>query len=195
MARKSTVLLSLFCFCLCLIIAPSVSAQAVYGNIIGTVTDPSGAAVPNAKVTVTSVGKGIKSEATTNETGNYTVTHLIPDNYRVRVEAPGFKTTESQVQVFADSSPRLDLQFQVGEAAETVTVTAEAEQLKTDRADVATTFTDKALVELPVLSRNFTEYQLLTPGTQTLTWQHAASENTQRSTQIFVNGQHFSGSS
>ncbi len=195
MARKPTLRLSILCLALSVMLVPSASAQAVYGNIIGTVSDPQGAAVPNAKITATSVGKGTTFNTTSNESGNYTLTHLIPDAYRVRVEAPGFKATESQVQVFADSSPRLDLQFQVGQTAETVTVTAEAEQLKTDRADVATTFTDRALVELPILSRNFTEYQLLTPGTQTLTWQHAASENTQRSTQIFVNGQHFSGSS
>ena len=53
---------------------PAASAQAVFGSIFGTVTDPSGAAVPNAKVTVTDVAKGTTDEATTNESGNYSVT-------------------------------------------------------------------------------------------------------------------------
>jgi len=71
------------------------SAQAIYGSIIGTVTDPQGAAVPGAKVTVTNVRKGTKDEVTTNADGNYNVTHLIPDLYSVRVEAPNFKAAES----------------------------------------------------------------------------------------------------
>src|SRR5437660_5639679 len=89
---------------------PPASGQAVYGSIFGTVTDPSGAAVPNAKVTVTNIAKGTKDQATTNATGNYSVTHLIPDNYSVRVEAPGFKAAEQQrVRVSVDTSSRVDL--------------------------------------------------------------------------------------
>ena len=65
--------------------------QAVYGSIIGTVTDPSGAAVPKAKVTVTSQTKNTSVETTTNDSGNYSVTHLIPDVYSIRVEGQGFK--------------------------------------------------------------------------------------------------------
>ena len=72
------------------------SGQAVFGSIIGTVTDPSGAAVPNAKITVLNQRKGTSDQATTNESGNYTVTHLIPDVYEVRIEAPGFKIIEFQ---------------------------------------------------------------------------------------------------
>ncbi len=69
-------------------------AQVTTGNIIGTVTDPQGAGVPNATVTVTDVAKGTTDTAKTNESGNFTVTHLIPDTYTVRVEAPGFKGFE-----------------------------------------------------------------------------------------------------
>src|SRR4029077_1727481 len=63
------------------------------------------------------------------------------------------------------------------------------------RADVATRFSTKELTDLPVLDRNLTKFLLLTPGTQQLQWQHAASENPQGSTQTMVNGQHFSGTS
>src|ERR1700724_3270658 len=66
-------------------------AQAVFGSVIGTVTDAQGNAVSGAKVTVTSVAKSTAYETTSNESGNYAVTHLIPDNYRVHVEAAGFK--------------------------------------------------------------------------------------------------------
>src|SRR5207249_5740043 len=74
-----------------------------------------------------------------------------------------------------------------------VTVAGFSPVLKTDRADVATTFDTKQINDLPVLDRNFTKLILLTPGTQQLQWQHAASENPQGSTQTMVNGQHFSG--
>ena len=177
------------------LVANQASAQAVYGNILGTVTDPQGAAVVGATVTAVSVGKNISATAVTNESGNYSVTHLIPDVYRVRIEGKGFKALElKEVVVSADNGSRVDGALQLGGATETVEVTDEAPQLKTDRADVAVEFSGKQLAELPILNRNFQSLELLTPGTQVITgWAHAATENPQGSKQIFVNGQHFSG--
>ena len=170
-------------------------AQAVYGSILGTVTDPQGSAVTGAKVTVTSTTKGTTDETTTNESGNYTVTHLIPDTYKIRIEAPGFKATDiPSVQVSADTGARVDATLQVGEVTQSVEVTSEIPQLKTDRADVAISFNEKYVEDLPILNRNFTNFELLSPGTQKLVgWSHAATENPQGAQQIFVNGQHFSG--
>src|SRR5437879_4351301 len=180
---------------MCSLWVPSALGQAVYGSILGTVTDPSGAAVNGAKVTVTSQTKNVSTLATTNESGNYSVTHLIPDVYTIRVEGTGFKALQfKDIQVSADSGARVDGQFQVGGTSETVEVTAEAPQLKTDRADVAIEFNQKYVEDLPILNRNFTSFELLSPGTQKLVgWSHAATENPQGGQQIFVNGQHFSG--
>jgi hypothetical protein len=174
---------------------PEASSQAVFGSISGTVTDPSSAAVANAKVTVIDEAKGTTEEATSNENGNYTVTHLIPDLYTVRIEAAGFKVIEFKgVAVSADTAAHIDGQFQVGSTSEQVEVTAEAPQLKTDRADVSIEFNEKYVEDLPVMNRNFTSFELLSPGTQKMVgWSHAATENPQGSQQIFVNGQHFSG--
>src|SRR6185503_8353987 len=83
--------------------------------------------------------------------------------------------------------------LEVGQLSDEVTVTGGATLLTTDRADVATRFDSRQITDLPVLDRNFTKFLLLTPGTQQLQWQHAASENPQGSTQTMVNGQHFSG--
>src|SRR5437899_12261959 len=179
----------------CIVCTPVALGQAVYGSVLGTVTDPQGAAVAGAKVTVINQRKGTQDTATTNADGNYSVTHLVPDSYTVRVEAAGFKVSEQKdVVVQADAGARVDLQFQVGGATETVEVTAEAPQLKTDRADVAVTFNDRAVVEVPILNRNFTELQLLAPGSQKIVgWSHAATENPQQGYQIFSQGQHFSG--
>jgi hypothetical protein len=179
---------------LCSLWVPGAMGQAVYGSILGTVTDPSGAAVNGAKVTVTSQSKNVSTETTTNDSGNYSVTHLIPDVYTIRVEGTGFKALEfKDIQVSADTGSRVDGQFQVGGTSETVEVTAEAPQLKTDRADVAIEFNQKYVEDLPILNRNFTSFELLSPGTQKLSWGHAATENPQGSQQIFVQGQHFSG--
>jgi hypothetical protein len=180
---------------LCGLWVPVAVGQAVYGSVLGTVTDPSGAAVSGAKVTVTSQTKNTSVTDTTNESGNYSVTHLIPDVYSVRIEGPGFKTIQyKNIQVNADVGARVDGQFQVGSAAEQVEVTAEAPQLKTDRADVSIEFSAKAIEDAPILNRNFTSFELLSPGTQKLVgWSHAATENPQGGQQIFVNGQHFSG--
>src|SRR5438046_4376547 len=194
-ARISVVLTTLAVFTLVTSIwTPPASGQAVFGSIFGTVTDPSGAAVPNAKVTVTSATKATSYTATTNSDGNYSVTHLIPDTYNVRAESAGFKAFEvKNTPVSADAAARVDGQFQVGGTSETVEVTAEAPQLKTDRADVAIEFNQKYVQDLPILNRNFTSFELLSPGTQKLSWGHAATENPQGSQQIFVQGQHFSG--
>jgi hypothetical protein len=172
-------------------------AQAVYGSIFGTVTDQSGASVVDAIVTVTSVQKGTKFETITNSAGNYGVTHLIPDQYNVRSEAPGFKVVEStNIFVYADQTARIDIHLQIGRTEEKVTVSAEDIPLmKTDRSDVATTFSQKEVESLPLFNRNFTSLELLTPGTSQLGWQHTTAENPQGGIQIMVNGQHFSGTS
>ena len=91
---------------------------------------------------------------------------------------------------------RIDMRLRVGESRETVTVSAEEVPLvKTDRADVATTFSNREVESLPLFDRNFTRLELLTAGTSELPWQHAAFENPQGGIQIMVNGQHFSGTS
>lgn len=192
---KRSLRVALVAVCLaCSLGVSSAVAQAVYGSILGTVTDPSGAAVHGAKVTVTSQTKNVSVTEATNESGNYSVTHLIPDVYSVRVEGQGFKILQfKDIQVSADTGSRVDGQFQVGSTSEQVEVTAEAPQLKTDRADVAIEFNTRAIEDAPVLNRNFTNFELLTPGTQKLGWSHAATENPQGGGQIFVNGQHFSG--
>ncbi len=172
----------------------SATAQAVYGSIAGTVSDPSGGVLPGVTVTVTSLERKTIDTVVTNETGQYVKERLLPGRYEVKVELSGFKQiVYPDIQVGVDSQTRLDVRLQVGALSEAVTVQGYSPILKTDRADVATTFDSKQITDLPVLDRNFTKFVLLTPGTQQLGWQHAASENPQGSTQTMVNGQHFSG--
>ncbi len=173
----------------------SAVAQAVYGSIYGTVTDATGAAIPNATLVITDIAKGTSVTETANGSGEFRVEHLIPDDYSVKVSSQGFSAYEQKgIHVFADSSVKVDAALKIGGSGETVEVNADTvPQLKTDRADVSTTFTAQEIVDLPIPDRNFTSLQLLLPGAQQLGWSHAASENPQGSKQIEVDGQAFAG--
>ena len=180
---------------LLIVLAPvHAQAQAVYGSISGIITDPSGAVVPGATVTVTSVERKTTDTVVSNESGYYLKERLLPGTYEVKGELQGFKTAVfPSIRVNVDSQTPLNIKLEQGAISEAVTVAGFSPVLKTDRADVATTFDSREINELPVLDRNFTKFLLLSPGTQQLMWQHAASENPQGSTQTMVNGQHFSG--
>jgi hypothetical protein len=175
----------------CVLLGPqSVSAQAVYGSIFGTVTDNTGAVVSHATVTITDVSKGTSVATQSNDTGDYRVAHLIPDTYSVTVDAANFqKSTVPGVIVYADTAPKVDVQLQVGSSSTTVQVTTAAPLLQTDRADVSTILNSRAVQELPNLERNFTSFELLTPGTTYIGWNVGQSTNPQESEQIEVNGQ------
>jgi len=111
--------------------------QAVYGSISGGVTDASGAAVPNARVTITDTGRGVTYSTITNESGNYTQGHLTAGVYDVRVEASGFSAfVQKNVQVEVDKVMQANARLEVGTVGETVSVNADAPVLKTERADV-----------------------------------------------------------
>lgn len=167
------------------------AAQAVYGSIFGTVTEKSGAVLPNIAITVTDVSKGTTVNVKTNENGLYHVQHLIPDTYNVQAEGAGFrKTVVGNVVVFADTSPEVDMQMEVGAVSSTVQVTDETPLLATDRAEVSTILDSRAISDLPNMDRNFTEFELLTPGTTYIGWGPGeGSGNPQRSGSIEVDGQ------
>ena len=182
------------CVALVLFLPPKVSGQAAYGTIIGTATDPSGAGVPKAKVTATDMEKGVSQETSTNDSGNYTFSNLIPGNYKVTIEAKGFKTyVQASMPVIVGSSTTMNATLQVGEVGETVTVDSAPPLLETDRASVSTDLTSQQVESLPILDRNFTELELLLPGAAKMPWQHGQTENPQGGIQVNTNGQLFSG--
>src|SRR5579859_6268388 len=193
--QRTALVLAVFACASVLLIVPA-SAQSVYGSIFGTVSDKSGAVIPNATVTVTDEAKGTVFNVTSNGSGDYSVPHLIPDVYDLKVVAKGFKPFETKgIQVLADTAPRIDRTMDVGsDTGTTVEVNADAVPLlKTEKADVATVFDQQQVSSLPVGDQNFTNLQLLVPGAQLLGWSHAADENPQGSQQIQVDGQAFGG--
>jgi len=192
---RTALVLGIFACASLFLVAPA-SAQSVYGSIFGTVSDNTGAVIPDATISVTSATKNTTVTVTSNGSGDYSVPHLIPDTYNLRVVAKGFNPFEAKgIVVQADTSPRIDPTMEVGsDTGTTVQVNADAVPLlKTDRADVSTVFDQQQISSIPVGDQNFTNLQLLLPGAQKLGWSHAADENPQASQQIMVNGQAFAG--
>ncbi|MBA2353855.1 MAG: TonB-dependent receptor, partial [Acidobacteria bacterium] len=145
-------------------------------------------------VTVTNLERKTVDTVATDEAGRYLKERLLPGTYEIKAELAGFKSAVvPSVTVSVDTQTPVNFAMELGQVSEEVTVTGGAPLLKSDRADVSTRFETRQLTELPVLDRNATKFLLLTPGTQQLGWQHAASENPQGSVQIQVNGQSFSG--
>ena len=172
--------------------SPSAHAQAVFGSIVGTVTDPTGAVIPNAAVVITDTSKGTSQTVQTNASGNYTASRLIPDVYSVKVTAQGFTPAESDnVAVSANTSPEVNLVFQPAGSSQNVTVTAAAAPLQADRADVATVLTSQQLQDLPNQNRNFTSFALLIPGVQRGSFNIAPTENPQGTQSLEVNGSNY----
>ncbi len=188
------VLVMILCGLILLMLPAPSAAQAVYGSIGGTVRDSSGAVLPGVTVTIVSLTRKTSDSVVSNESGLFLKERLLPGEYSVQAELSGFKSAlVPKVVVGVDAQTPVEIVLEVGQVSEQITVTGGSTLLTTDRADVSTRFDSKQITDLPVLDRNFTKFILLTPGTQQLQWQHAASENPQGSTQTMVNGQHFSG--
>ncbi|NDJ10072.1 MAG: TonB-dependent receptor [Acidobacteriia bacterium] len=184
--------------CSMVLSATSMWAQAVYGTIVGTVTDATGAAVANAKITITDTGRDVTQNTTSNESGNYSQRFLIAGKYRIRVESEGFKASvQDNVLVSVDTEIRVNIALELGAVSQTVEVSSDAGVLKTERSDVASTYTERTVTELPVLNRRFTNFQLMTPGVVAFPTSvtAASAENPQGSYRMLVNGQSFAGTS
>jgi len=167
-------------------------AQAVFGSIVGTVTDPTGAVVPNATVVVTDVSKGTSQTVQSNGSGNYSVSRLIPDTYTVKATAQGFSPAEADnVVVSADSTPQVNLVFQTVGTSQTITVTSAPPPLQTDGADVSTVIDQRQLQDLPNQNRNFSSFALLVPGVQRASFNIQATENPQGTQALEVNGSNY----
>src|SRR5919109_2319462 len=121
------------CLSLVLFAIPFVHGQSTYGAIAGSVTDPSGAAIPDAQVTLTNLGTTEKRTQSTGNDGLYTFVNLIPGNYRIDVEKQGFKhISREPVVVQVQQTTKIDTALPVGQTNETVTVTAETPLLQAE---------------------------------------------------------------
>jgi len=150
---------------LVLLFALTAIAQIQNGQFTGTVTDPSGAAVANAKVMITNAATGLSVTATSNATGAYQVSELPPGTYKITIEAPGFKTfSDVGVTLNAGSTSHVDAKMTLGQTREVVEVTGEASQVNTEEAKLATTISSTQIENLPLNGRNVYDLMQLAPG-------------------------------
>ncbi len=190
---KPRVCVSLVVFAVSLLLAfgpTPARAQAVTGTLLGSITDSSGAAVSGAKVMITEANTGAVRSIESNASGNYSFATLPPGVYNVSVEMQGFrKAARGNVPVTVNTTVRVDLELQPGSVSETITVTAEAGELQTDRSDTGRKIEAVQIVNLPLaFNRNFQSLLNLVPGTTRAFRPHSEFFNSQDSLSTQVNG-------
>lgn len=167
-------------------------AQATWGAISGYVSDPSGAAVPGASVTVTEVRTGIVTKGVADSAGLYNITHLNPGDYTVMVEAPGFKRfIQEHVNLQVDSTFRIDPKLVLGAVSQEVSVTAAPPLLKSEKTDVARNINEQTVQALPVMAHNLTKLFDVVPGAVENYLQIGEGETPSGATSVTVNGMWF----
>jgi hypothetical protein len=147
---------------------PSAHAQVSVstGGLSGTVTDPQGATIPNAKVTISNKDTGTNLTLTTGNTGSFTSGGLAPGNYSVRVEAKGFKTYQIALPVQIGQIATVNAALELGDSTSVVEVTGSAIQINSEQATVQGVLTAEQIDTLPVNGRNFLDLAQLEPGVQ-----------------------------
>src|SRR5438067_5452573 len=157
-------------------------AQVAGGAILGTVKDPSGAVLPSVQLTIKNVATGITSRSTTNADGYYSVANLLPGTYEVAASAPGFaKEVATGVVVPVGGQVNVDFNVKLGTAEERVVVTGAAAAIETTSSTVSGVVGERAVRELPLNGRDWTQLAALEPGVATVrTQEPLSSERGQR---------------
>src|ERR1700689_2757470 len=161
MRRRPWLLLSF-----CVLTATTSLAQVVItSTILGTVTDPQGALIAGAKVTLTNVDTGVQWKAATAASGDYQFPNLIAGHYKVEVFKDGFaRTVSTDVALENGTKQRVNFGLRMGKATETVEGSAAAELMKTDDANVSEVIENKFVADLPMEGRNYLNFAEILPG-------------------------------
>src|SRR4051794_11865337 len=148
-------------------LALSSFAQESKATLTGRVSDPAGAGIPGAKITVKNQQNNAESTVNTGEEGDYTITQLLPGRYTVTVDAQGFKTAVSDaVELYTADKATFDVTMEVGGVGETVNVNSEAPLLEADTATRGQVIENRRITELPLNGRNPIMLATLAPGVQ-----------------------------
>lgn len=182
-------------FFVCILLTGLMRAQGVgtSGDISGTVTDPSGAIVAGANVTVTDVGKGTKHTVVTGPSGDYHVFGLMPSTYSVSVSKTGFQSEIAKaVTVTIGQTSVMNFQLKVSQVSESVEVTAEVPVVETQRGGQSDVISQQAIADLPINRRDYLTFTLLAPAVSDST--RLASDQDFRVKQTPQSGLSFYGS-
>ncbi|MDE3181582.1 MAG: carboxypeptidase regulatory-like domain-containing protein, partial [Acidobacteriota bacterium] len=171
-------------------LSPAAFGQAINGGVLGTITDSSGAIVPGAKVTITNTSTNVAQMTTTNSSGYYSFPDLPPGAYKVTVAKEGFATVvRSGVNLFVNSTARVDVSLRPGEVTQTVNVQSKIPLLQTDTAQTGSQLTSLQATQLPLgTNRNFQNLLNLVPGSTGAGYNHSHFFNPQNSLNSEVNG-------
>ncbi len=170
--------------------APRVRAQVLYGSIVGTIQDATGAVVPGATVTATNTGTGQTLTTTTSSSGVYSLVNVLEGSYELKVSAKGFRGyTQTGLQVTVNTVRREDITLQLGQVTENVTVQASALALQTDKTDIHTDLNSDVIQNLPLPHyRNYQSLINLVPGATPGVLQNSIQVSPERALSTNING-------
>jgi len=158
-SKSFTLVVLLFAACL------GISAQVASAELSGTIMDPTGAGVANAKVIATNVATGRAHETVSDAAGSYVIPLLPPGDYEISVEAPGFrKLVQRGITLQVNQQAQVNLTMQIGQVAEAVEVTAQAPLLESESSSLGTVINTQLVNQLPLNGRNFIQLAILSPG-------------------------------
>jgi hypothetical protein len=185
MVRSAVILLGLL-----VALDGALSAQVLYGTVLGNVSDPSQAAIPHAAVTLSNSETGVSRSTLTDDRGGYEFSNVPAGTYSVKVAAPGFSVFEAkEIPVTVNTVARVDAQLKVGEVTETVNVGAEIVALQTDKTDVNKEISNREITNLPISGyRNYQSLLDLVPGAMPSRFQNATTDTPNRSLTTNING-------
>src|SRR5205809_6291249 len=165
-------------------------AQVLFGSVSGTVTDQSGAGVPKARIALVSKATSVQKEADADESGHYTIADVPPGSYDLTVKVSGFKPlTQTNLTVAANVVTNGDARLQVGAVSDQVIVEAAAVSLQTEKTDLHTELTEKAILDMPLNQyRNYQTLINLVPVATPGVFQNAIADTTERARSTNING-------
>jgi hypothetical protein len=148
-----------------LLASSSLWSQTFYGSITGSVLDASGAAIPDAAVTVTNIGTTEKRSMQSEATGSYTFVNLVPGQYRIEAEKTGFKHfTREPITVEVQTALRIDVPMELATVSQTIEVTSQTPLLSTVNSDLGKVVAARTVTEMPLNGRNPIALVQLSPG-------------------------------
>jgi len=165
--KRARPVLACFLLLTCVLAYAPAQTTIATGSIQGTVTDPAGAVVVNAKVIITNLDTNQVRETTTSSSGNFTSGSLLPGEYRIKVQAPGFSDVESRFTVQISTTTAANIQMSLHGTAEVVEVRGgNSAQVNTEQATVQGVLNADQIETLPINGRNFLDLAQLEPGVQ-----------------------------
>ena len=171
------------------LLASTLLAQSTgTATLVGNVTDPTGATVAGAKVTVLNTGSGFLSESTTKADGSYYVPYLNPGAYRLTIETSGFKKyVQDGITLRTNESPRIDVTMEIGTLSDTINVKASTPLLETETSSTGQIMDGETVVKLPVMQKGIKRMTLYMPGVNVINGLHGVGQR-ERSMGVTLDG-------